>query len=76
MSTVYMPGDKITMLPDELVQQFTLAEGDARPAGLAEGKRKFGDGNAVEPLDAEIVGEFPQIGFLVDDSGVEQVVDG
>lgn len=32
MSTVYMPGDKITMLPDELVQQFTLAEGDARPA--------------------------------------------
>lgn len=32
MSTVYMPGDKITMLPDELVQQFTLAQGDARPA--------------------------------------------
>lgn len=32
MSTVYMPGDKITMLPDELVQQFTLAEGEARPA--------------------------------------------
>jgi exoribonuclease-2 len=32
MSTVYMPGDKITMLPDELVQQFTLAEGQARPA--------------------------------------------
>lgn len=32
MSTVYMPGDKITMLPDALVQQFTLAEGGARPA--------------------------------------------
>ncbi len=32
MSTVYMPGDKITMLPDELVAHFTLAEGDARPA--------------------------------------------
>ncbi len=32
MSTVYMPGDKITMLPDALVQQFTLAEGAARPA--------------------------------------------
>ncbi len=32
MSTVYMPGDKITMLPDELVQQFTLAEGGTRPA--------------------------------------------
>ena len=32
MSTVYMPGDKITMLPDELVDHFTLAEGSARPA--------------------------------------------
>ncbi len=32
MSTVYMPGDKITMLPDELVSEFTLAEGDVRPA--------------------------------------------
>src|SRR5690606_36374752 len=32
MSTVYMPGDKITMLPDELVQRFTLAEGRVCPA--------------------------------------------
>ncbi len=32
MSTVYMPGDKITMLPDELVDHFTLAEGAPRPA--------------------------------------------
>lgn len=32
MSTVYMPGDKITMLPDSLVDIFTLAEGGARPA--------------------------------------------
>jgi exoribonuclease-2 len=27
LSTVYMPGDKITMLPDALVETFTLAEG-------------------------------------------------
>ena len=27
MSTVYMPGDKITMLPDSVVEAFTLAEG-------------------------------------------------
>ncbi|WP_036170107.1 ribonuclease catalytic domain-containing protein [Massilia sp. 9096] len=27
MSTVYMPGDKITMLPDEVVSEYTLAEG-------------------------------------------------
>ncbi|WP_288121220.1 RNB domain-containing ribonuclease [Thiomonas sp.] len=32
MSTVYMPGDKITMLPDALVDTFTLAEGSSRPA--------------------------------------------
>ncbi|MDE2119073.1 MAG: RNB domain-containing ribonuclease, partial [Betaproteobacteria bacterium] len=32
MSTVYMPGDKITMLPDELVQTYTLAEGSCPPA--------------------------------------------
>jgi exoribonuclease-2 len=32
MSTVYMPGDKITMLPDEVVQAFTLAEGKDCPA--------------------------------------------
>lgn len=32
MSTVYMPGDKITMLPDEFVERFTLAAGASRPA--------------------------------------------
>jgi exoribonuclease II len=32
MSTVYMPGDKITMLPDEFVNLYTLAEGMPRPA--------------------------------------------
>jgi exoribonuclease-2 len=32
MSTVYMPGDKITMLPDHIVAAFTLAEGTNCPA--------------------------------------------
>ena len=32
LSTVYMPGDKITMLPDELVEVFTLGEGRTCPA--------------------------------------------
>nr|WP_306805980.1 RNB domain-containing ribonuclease [Caballeronia sp. BR00000012568055] len=32
LSTVYMPGDKITMLPDNVVDVFTLAEGGLRPA--------------------------------------------
>jgi exoribonuclease-2 len=32
LSTVYMPGDKITMLPTEVVDIFTLQEGSLRPA--------------------------------------------
>ncbi|MBS1155057.1 MAG: ribonuclease [Proteobacteria bacterium] len=32
LSTVYMPGDKITMLPDEVVETFTLKAGEAQPA--------------------------------------------
>ncbi|MDE1183266.1 RNB domain-containing ribonuclease [Paraburkholderia sp.] len=32
LSTVYMPGDKITMLPDSVVEAFTLGEGALRPA--------------------------------------------
>ena len=32
LSTVYMPGRKITMLPDDVVEAFTLAEGSHPPA--------------------------------------------
>ncbi|HEX4509981.1 MAG TPA: RNB domain-containing ribonuclease, partial [Burkholderiaceae bacterium] len=32
LSTVYMPGWKITMLPDSVVERYTLAEGRACPA--------------------------------------------
>ena len=32
LSTVYMPGHKITMLPDEVVQTYTLSAGRAVPA--------------------------------------------
>jgi exoribonuclease-2 len=32
LSTVYMPGWKLTMLPDEVVQRYTLAEGQDCPA--------------------------------------------
>jgi exoribonuclease II len=32
MSTVYMPGNKLTMLPDDVVQHYTLAEGKDCPA--------------------------------------------
>jgi exoribonuclease II len=32
LSTVYMPGQKITMLPPAVIERFTLAERSARPA--------------------------------------------
>jgi exoribonuclease II len=32
LSTVYMPGDKITMLPDAVIERYTLAEGHFAPA--------------------------------------------
>ncbi len=32
MSTVYFPGDKITMLPDQVIEQFSLDAGASRPA--------------------------------------------
>jgi exoribonuclease-2 len=32
LSTVYMPGNKITMLPDAVVQNYTLAEGNNCPS--------------------------------------------
>ena len=32
LSTVYMPGNKITMLPPEVIERFTLAQGAERPA--------------------------------------------
>ncbi len=31
LSTVYMPGNKITMLPDDVVKDFSLLEGEVRP---------------------------------------------
>lgn len=32
LSTAYMPGTKVTMLPSSVIERFTLAEGKARPA--------------------------------------------
>jgi len=32
LSTVYMPGEKITMLPEDLIEQYTLAQDRACPA--------------------------------------------
>jgi exoribonuclease-2 len=58
LSTVYMPGGKITMLPDAAVQLFTLAEGRQVPAvslylTLAPDLRVLATRSAVERVHVE-----------------------
>src|SRR5690606_14141843 len=50
MSTVYMPGDKIPMLPPELISAFSLDEGQWRPALSLYVTARLEDG---EILDTE-----------------------
>jgi exoribonuclease-2 len=47
LSTVYMPGRKITMLPERVIQDYTLAEGRACPA-VSLYLDVVGDGFVVE----------------------------
>lgn len=53
MSTVYMPGDKITMLPDELVELYTLGAGQTRPAVSLYA--------TVNPTDWSLINTFSKI---------------
>ena len=79
LSTVYMPGDKITMLPQEVIERFTLAAGHECPA-LSLYAEFAADGTAVrqetrvervriaanlrhEELDAELTGVGPETPF-------------
>ena len=55
LSTVYMPGDKITMLPEAFVERYTLAEGRSAPAlslylDVAPDLRVRGTRSAVEQV--------------------------
>lgn len=48
LSTVYMPGEKITMLPDTVVAAFTLAQGAPRPALSLYADFDFQTGQCLE----------------------------
>jgi exoribonuclease-2 len=61
LSTVYMPGRKITMLPEQVVEAFTLAEGRSVPAlslyaEIAPDGRRVGQTTRVErvPIAANL----------------------
>jgi len=56
LSTVYMPGGKITMLPEAVIERYTLAQGRSVPAvslylQLGPDLRLLGTRSAVEQVD-------------------------
>ena len=53
LSTVYMPGGKITMLPPEVIERFSLAESAARPACSLYLDLK-GDGLEIENRETRV----------------------
>ncbi|MBU0592861.1 MAG: RNB domain-containing ribonuclease [Pseudomonadota bacterium] len=53
LSTIYMPGRKITMLPDEVVNCFTLNEGTANPA-LSMYLEVTPDEYAIERIESRV----------------------
>lgn len=48
MSTVYFPGEKITMLPDELIARYSLDAGSPRPALSLYVTARLSDGEVLE----------------------------
>ena len=57
LSTIYMPGDKITMLPDNVVQSFTLSADKVRPRhGGAEPSGAGAGASHLLPQSADSVG--------------------
>jgi exoribonuclease-2 len=53
LSTVYMPGRKITMLPPEAIERFSLAEGTEHPA-FSLYLQLRGDGLEIESRDTRL----------------------
>ena len=53
-----------------------VAEGDARAAEFAERQGVFCGGDAIEPWDADVDGEFVEVFFFVEDVGIKHVIKG
>ena len=52
-----------------------MAQGDARAAGFAQRQRHFSDRNDIQPLHAQIMGKLAHVSLLVDNPGVQHIVD-
>lgn len=56
--------------------QEAMAQGDAGATEFAEGQRMLGSGDAIEPWNTDIEGEFVEVFFLIEDIGIEHIIEG
>jgi exoribonuclease-2 len=75
MSTVYMPGDKITMLPDEVVAAFTLAEGKTCPAVSLYATLDIGEAGAWKVLSTTTRAELVPIQSNLRHNDLDELVN-
>ena len=52
-----------------------MTQGDARAAGFTQWQRHLGDRDDIEPLHAQIVGKLTHVSLLVDDPGIQHIVN-
>jgi hypothetical protein len=56
-------------------RQKPMAQRDPRATGLAKRKRHVGHRDALQPLQSEVVREFPHVALLVHNPRIEHVID-
>ena len=77
MATVYMPGDKIAMLPEDYVRIFSLDEGDIRPAVSLyvtvskEGYQELGTETKLERIRVENL-RYPDLEEVATEENLEK----
>ena len=52
-----------------------MAQGDARAAGFTQWQWHLGDRDDIQPLHAQIVGKLAHVSLLVDNPGIQHIVN-
>ena len=52
-----------------------MTQSDARTAGFAERQGHLGDRNHIQPFHPKIMGELTHVALLVDDTGIQHIID-